>query len=84
MSTVGEQVLKYRYNMSIRVQQENKDSVCDKTRVKTRLIKYHRTPRITYNSDLAIPKVRDLLQGIVEVTESQRLEITRSENIEFL
>jgi hypothetical protein len=38
-------------------------------RVKTRGIKFHRTLHITYNTDLAIPRVRDLLQAIVEVTE---------------
>jgi hypothetical protein len=45
------------------------DSVHNKTiRVKTRGIKFHQTLHITYNTDLAIPRVRDLLQAIVEVT----------------
>jgi hypothetical protein len=40
-------------------------------RVKKRAIKFHQTLCITYNMDLAIPRVRDLLKATVEVTESQ-------------
>jgi hypothetical protein len=58
--------------MLLRAQQENKDSIHDKQCMwKTRGIKFHQTLRITDNTDLATPRVRDLLQAIVEVTHSQ-------------
>jgi hypothetical protein len=50
MSTIGEQVVKKRYDMLLRAQSENKDSSVRQTiNVKTRGIKFQQTPNTTYN-----------------------------------
>jgi hypothetical protein len=64
MSTTRKQVLKYRYKSLLGAQQENKGSAHNNN---TRTKQVCETLHTNCKSDLAIPRVRDLLQAFAVV-----------------